>query len=66
DGQHQPKSDGAAKNECFHSFHLPMRCRKKPLRIQENETEFALNRSLGWHAAPQSVALPGRLENAPW
>src|SRR5437016_4979795 len=37
DGQHQAKSSGAAKNKCFHSFHLSMRCREKPVRIQNND-----------------------------
>src|SRR2546423_2532853 len=36
DGQHQAKSNGAAKNKCFHSFHLPMRCRERRVRIQKN------------------------------
>src|SRR6476646_10015546 len=37
DGQHQATSRGAAKNKCFHSFHLSMRCRDKPVRIQKND-----------------------------
>ena len=37
DGQHQTKSSGATKNICFHSFHLSMRCREKPVRIQNND-----------------------------
>src|SRR5207248_610329 len=38
DGQHQPKSGGAAKNKCFHSFHLLMRCRLKGKWIQKSFT----------------------------
>jgi len=37
DGQHQAKNSGTAKNKCFHSFHLLMRCREKRVRIQKNE-----------------------------
>src|SRR5437763_6695884 len=37
DGQHQAKSSGATQNICFHSFHLSMRCREKPVRIQKND-----------------------------
>ncbi len=37
DGQRQAKSSGATKNICFHSFHLSMRCREKPVRIQNND-----------------------------
>src|SRR4029077_19662047 len=36
-GQRQATSRGAAKNKCFHSFHLSMRCREKPVRIQKND-----------------------------
>src|SRR5205823_12739744 len=38
DRQHQPKSGGAAKNKCFHSFHLLMGCRLKGKWIQESLT----------------------------
>src|SRR4026208_2021579 len=37
DGQDQAKSSGATKSICFHSFHLSMRCREKPVRIQQND-----------------------------
>src|SRR4029079_14908899 len=37
DGQDQAKSSGATKSICFHSFHVSMRCREKPVRIQNND-----------------------------
>src|SRR5207237_4879824 len=38
DGQHQAKNSGTAKNKCFHSFHLLMRCRLSGKWIQKSFT----------------------------